>query len=105
VNGVGANAANRRELDPEIVRRAALVVTDDIPQAKTEAAEFIDLANAGKLDWNRVKPLHEIVAAASVPRDASAITLFKSLGVGLEDVAVASIIYDRALASGRCKPL
>ena len=33
------------------------------------------------------------------------ITLFKSLGVGLEDVAVASIIYHRAVASGRFKPL
>jgi ornithine cyclodeaminase/alanine dehydrogenase-like protein (mu-crystallin family) len=105
VNGVGANAANRRELDPEIALKAALLVTDDIPQAKTEAAEFIDLANAGKLDWTRVKPLHEIVAAPGVPRDTSAITLFKSLGVGLEDVAVASIIYDRAVASGRFKPL
>ena len=84
--------------------KAALVVTDDIPQAKTEAAEFIDLVNLGKLDWTRVKPLHEIVTADSLPRDPSALTLFKSLGVGLEDVAVASIIYDRAVAS-RFKPL
>jgi len=105
VNGIGANAANRRELDPEIVLKASLVVTDDIPQAKTEAAEFIDLAKAGRLDWDTVRPLHEIVTAPSVKRDANAITVFKSLGVGLEDVAVASIIYDRAVASGRFKPL
>jgi len=105
VNGIGANAANRRELDGEIVLKASLVVTDDIPQAKTEAAEFIDLAKSGRFDWARVKPLHEILAAPSVPRDPNAITLFKSLGVGLEDVAVASIIYDRAVASGRFKPL
>jgi alanine dehydrogenase len=105
VNGVGANAANRREIDPEIVLKAALVITDDIAQAKTEAGEFIDLAKAGRLDWSRVRPLHEIVAGPAVPRDAGAITLFKSLGVGLEDVAVASLIYDRAMASGRVKPL
>jgi alanine dehydrogenase len=104
VNGVGANAANRRELDPEIVLKASLVVTDDIPQAKIEAAEFIDLAKAGRLDWNNIKPLHEIVTK-TLPRDADALTLFKSLGVGLEDVAVASIIYDRAVASGRFKPV
>lgn len=105
VNGIGANAANRRELDPAIVLKASLVVTDDIPQAKTEAAEFIDLAKAGQFDWGRVRPLHEIVAGPAVARDPAAITLFKSLGVGLEDVAVASIIYDRAVASGRFKPL
>jgi ornithine cyclodeaminase/alanine dehydrogenase-like protein (mu-crystallin family) len=105
VNGIGANAANRREIDPEIVLKASLVVTDDIPQAKTEAAEFIDLAKAGRLDWSRIKPLHEIVTADSLPRDPSSLTLFKSLGVGLEDVAVASIVYHRAVASGRFKPL
>jgi ornithine cyclodeaminase/alanine dehydrogenase-like protein (mu-crystallin family) len=105
VNGMGANAAARRELDPDIVLSAALIVTDDIPQAKTEAGEFIDLVKAEKLEWNAVKPLHEIVTAPSLRRDASALTVFKSLGVGLEDVAVASVIYDRAMASGRFKPL
>ncbi len=105
VVGMGANAANRREIDADIVLRASLIVTDDIPQAKTEAGEFIDLAKAGKLDWNAVKPLHEIVTAVNVPRDKEGVTLFKSLGVGLEDVAAASVVYDRALASGRFKPL
>jgi alanine dehydrogenase len=105
VVGMGANAANRREIDAEIILRASLVVTDDIPQAKLEAGEFIDLAKAGRLDWSTVKPLHEIIAGPHIPRDPAAITVFKSLGVGLEDVAVASVVYDRAIASGRFKPL
>lgn len=104
VVGMGANAANRREIDAEIVLRASLLVTDDVEQAKMEAGEFIDLTKAGKLDWNRVKPLHEIMAA-SVAQPDGGITLFKSLGVGLEDAAVASVIYDRAMASGRFPPL
>jgi ornithine cyclodeaminase/alanine dehydrogenase-like protein (mu-crystallin family) len=105
VNAMGANAAERREIDAEIVLRAALVVTDDIAQAKLEAGEFIDLAKAGRLDWETLKPLHQIVAAPDLPRADDAVTLFKSLGVGLEDVAIASLIYDRAVASGRYKPL
>jgi ornithine cyclodeaminase/alanine dehydrogenase len=104
VVGMGANAANRREIDAEIVLRASLLVTDDVEQAKMEAGEFIDLTKAGKLDWNRVKPLHEIMAA-SVAQPDGGITMFKSLGVGLEDAAVASVIYDRAMASGRFPPL
>ena len=48
VNAMGANASTRRELDPQIVRRAALLVTDDVAQAKTEAGEFIDLARTGR---------------------------------------------------------
>jgi alanine dehydrogenase len=105
VNAMGANAASRRELDPRIIERAALVVTDDVEQAKSEAAEFIDLARARKLDWNSVIPLHRVVASPTTERDPAAITLFKSLGVGLEDLAIASLVYDRAAASGRFKPL
>jgi alanine dehydrogenase len=105
VNAMGANAAARREIDPDIVLRASLVVTDDVEQAKMEAGEFIDLANAGRLDWSKVMPLHQIVGAQTVQRGDRDITLFKSLGVGLEDVAVASVIYDRAMASGRFPPL
>jgi ornithine cyclodeaminase/alanine dehydrogenase-like protein (mu-crystallin family) len=102
---MGANSAARRELDPEIVLRASLVVTDDIEQAKLEAAEFIDLAHEGRFDWGGVKPLHQIVGSPPPRRDPDAITLFKSLGVGLEDLAIASLVYDRAAAGGRFKPL
>ncbi len=105
VNAMGANAPTRRELDPQIVRRAALLVTDDVEQAKTEAGEFIDLARAGELDWDDLIPLHRILAEPGFRRDPDAITLFKSLGVGLEDLAIASLLYDRAAASGRFKPL
>jgi alanine dehydrogenase len=104
VVGMGANAANRREIDAEIVLRSSLIVTDDIPQAKLEAGELIDLAKAGKLDWGTVMPLADLVTAPPA-RDPKAVTLFKSLGVGLEDVAAGSIVYDRAVASGRFKPL
>ena len=85
--------------------RAATVATDDVEQAKAEAAEFIDLAAEGWLDWSQVVPLHRIVGAGSFHRERDAITLFKSLGVGLEDLAIASLVYDRATASGRFKPL
>jgi alanine dehydrogenase len=105
VNAMGANAATRRELDPQIVLRASLIVTDDLAQAQLEAAEFIDLAGAGALAWERIVPLHRMLAAPPRERAADAITLFKSLGIGLEDLAIAALVYDRALASGRFKPL
>jgi len=105
VNAIGANAANRREVDVDCVLKASLLVTDHIEQAKIEAAEFIDLAKSGVFDWARVKPLHQIVTGPPVKRDGKGHTLFKSLGVGLEDVAAASVVYDRAMASGRFKAL
>jgi alanine dehydrogenase len=105
VNAMGANAANRRELDPEIVRRASLVVTDDVEQAKLEAAEFIDLAREGGFDWAQVRNLYQLVGAGAPVRPPGALTLFKSLGAGLEDLAISSLLYDRAVASGKYKPL
>lgn len=98
VIGMGANAADRRELDPAIIAGADVVVTDDLNQAKSEAGEFIELANAGLLDWTRVIPLGEIIASPVKP--GWGFTLFKSLGTAIEDLAAASIVYDEALRQG-----
>ena len=101
VNAAGANAATRRELDRALVLRAAVRATDDRRQAQTEAAEFIDLAAEGLLDWASVRELGEIAAGRAPGRRAPAdITLFKSLGIGLEDVAFAQIVYERACEAG-----
>lgn len=93
VIGMGANAATRREIDPAIVTGAEVIATDDPVQAKTEAAEFIDLGEA--FDWSKLVPLNSLVA--NPPKLTGGITLFKSLGAGIEDLASASLVYERAL--------
>lgn len=100
VNVAGANAPDRREVDADLVGRAALLVTDDIAQAHMEAAEFRDLADAGALDWAQVRSLSDIVRTPPA-RNPDDITLFKSLGIAIEDVALAEVIHARALARGR----
>jgi alanine dehydrogenase len=105
VNAAGANSADRRELDPAIVLRAALRVTDHRAQAQAEAAEFRDLASAGRLAWNDVHELGDLVTGRVRGRGApSEITLFKSLGIALEDIAFAELIHRRAIAAGAGKP-
>jgi alanine dehydrogenase len=95
VNAMGANAASRMELDPAIVATAALVATDDVAQARKEAAEFLTLGEG--FDWERVQPLSRL--AANPPRrQPHDITVFKSLGAGLEDLAIASLLYDASSA-------
>jgi len=101
VNAAGANSASRRELDQTAVLRAAVRVTDDRWQAQVEAAEFIDLAAAGRLDWASVYELGDIVSGRMTGRRSETdVTLFKSLGIGLEDVAFAQLVYRRALEAG-----
>jgi alanine dehydrogenase len=101
VNAAGANAADRRELDADTVLRAGLLVTDHRAQAQIEAAEFIDLAKEGRLDWAHVHELGDVVAGKAPGRASpDQLTLFKSLGIALEDVAFGELIYRRAVEAG-----
>ena len=101
INGAGANAANRREIDAATVLRARLLVTDDKEQARIEEAEFRDLVAAGRLSWDAVHELGDLVTGAAPGRRAPGdLTLFKSLGVSLEDIAFAELIYRRAVERG-----
>jgi len=104
LNAVGSNRADRRELDEEAVGRAGLIVVDSIDQARLEAGDL--LAVGGGAPIERATELKDVVVGAKPGRrDDHEITLFKSIGVGLEDLAAASLVYDRAIAQGVGRPL
>jgi alanine dehydrogenase len=106
VNAAGANSGDRRELDGETVLRATVKVTDHVEQARMEAGEFRDLVAAEKLDWSDVRELGEVVTGKIKGRTSpSDLTLFKSLGIALEDVAFGELVYQRALAAGVGRPM
>jgi alanine dehydrogenase len=106
VNAAGANSGDRREVDGETVLRATVKVTDHVEQARMEAGEFRDLVAAEKLDWSDVRELGEVVTGKVKGRTSpSDLTLFKSLGIALEDVAFGELVYQRALAAGVGKPM
>ena len=76
-----------------------MIVVDSIEQARLEAGDLLAVGEGSPFD--RAAELKEIVVGAKRGRrDDSEITLFKSLGVGLEDLAAASLVYDRAIAQG-----
>ena len=104
VNAVGSNRAGRRELDDTAVRRAGTIVVDSLEQARLEAGDL--LAVDGGTPLGRAVELKEIIAGRHPGRSIdSEVTLFKSLGIGLEDLAAASLVYDRAIETGAGKPL
>lgn len=101
VNAIGSNWARRRELDDEAMERASLVVTDSVEQARMEAGDLVIPANTGKLAWERVWELADIVAGDGPQRNSSYdITLYKGVGVALEDIAVAARAYVHACERG-----
>lgn len=102
VNAVGSNSLSKAEVDVTTVARAACVVVDSIEQSKLEAGDLLAPLEARKFRWEQAVELREIVSGVRVGRrDTEAITLFKSNGLALEDVAAASLVYDRAKAEGR----
>ncbi|WP_291999750.1 ornithine cyclodeaminase family protein [Caldivirga sp.] len=98
VNAIGSNWRNRAELTPDAVNRAELIAVDDLEQARDEAG---DLIMAGEAIWSRVVNLSSIVAGRVKGRVSSrSITIFKSLGISIEDIVTAKLIYDKAVKEG-----
>jgi ornithine cyclodeaminase/alanine dehydrogenase-like protein (mu-crystallin family) len=100
LNAAGSNALLRRELDEEAIARADLVVIDSRVQGQIEAGDFLEPLERGRLQWERVYELRDVVAGRVGRAHPEQITMFKSLGIALEDVAVAAVAYERARAQG-----
>jgi ornithine cyclodeaminase/alanine dehydrogenase-like protein (mu-crystallin family) len=97
VNAAGGNSLLRRELDDEVIRRSSFIAVDSIDQAKMEAGELVAAVEKGMLTWERVRELRYVVSGEARGRTSDdQITLFKSLGVAIEDVATAAVIYRKA---------
>jgi alanine dehydrogenase len=106
VNAVGAIVRSRRELDESAVAACTTVVVDSVAQARDDAGELLAAVDAGVLDWTDVRGLDEIVDEdVSTLRAPQDISLFKTLGVGLSDVALGAEIVRRAVTAGVGTPL
>jgi alanine dehydrogenase len=101
VNAIGANYEHRRELDSVAVARAKFVATDDKEQVRYESTDLAAPVKDGLLRWDQVTPLGDVVAGLVKGRSSrDDITLFKSLGIAIEDVALAIRAYEKAIAEG-----
>ena len=101
VNAAGGNHWMRREVDEETVERADLIVVDDLDQAKIECGDLIWPEARGSFRWDQAHELQSVVAGRVQGRPSEeAITLFESMGVALEDIAAAQLVYRKALDQG-----
>lgn len=102
INAAGGNSLARRELDEACLRRCGTIVVDSRDQARLECGEFLRPIEKGLLRWEQIGELGEVVTGRRPPRNNSEeITLFKSLGLAIEDVAVAARVYRMAVEGGK----
>lgn len=89
VNAMGSNQAARRELPAELIERADLIAVDALDVARIEAGDLI----LAEVDWEDPR-IYELAQVTGRP-DGDPVTIFKSCGLGVEDVAVAAYLYEK----------
>ena len=101
INAVGSSIPTTRELDTAAVKNARLYV-DRRESTLNEAGDFLFAKKEGAIDdAHIVGEIGEILTGSVAGRRTSdEITLFKSLGLGIEDLAAASHVYAKAVETG-----
>jgi ornithine cyclodeaminase len=101
VNAVGSFRPEMRELPAELLRKAELVAVDETHAAMEEAGELIALVEDDPSFAERLVEIGSLVADPPAPRG---ITVFKSVGIAMQDWAICNLvearIRDRAASGG-----
>jgi alanine dehydrogenase len=106
INAVGSNYLSQAEIDAVTVRRCDSIVVDSKDQARLEAGDFVQALEDGSIHWADVHELGQVITGRYTGRAHDAdVTLFKSLGIGIEDVAVAAKVYEAARSAGLGKEI
>ena len=101
INAVGASIPSWRELDTDVLPHVTLF-TDRRESLANEAGEYIKGLEEGFVEAGLVIPeIGEILNDDHPGRTSDTeITLFRSLGLAVEDIASAQLVYQRAVDGG-----
>lgn len=101
VNAIGASQASARELDSECVVRSRLYVDRRESALKEPGDILVPLRDGDIGPEHIVGEIGELLTGqVAGRRDANEITLFKSLGLAIEDLAASAYVYDEATRTG-----
>ncbi|MGO4280566.1 ornithine cyclodeaminase [Cupriavidus sp. OV038] len=94
IAAIGSSLPHTRELDDTALSRAATVVVEWRPQSLREAGDLV-LADKAVLPDSKIVELADVLLGKAGRRHADDIVIYKSVGVGLEDIALAGVAYRR----------
>ncbi len=98
LSSIGAHAPAARELDSTIIKRASLLAAGLKEACLAEAGDYIIPIDEGIIKEDDIVPIGDIITGKKKGRTSERdITVFKSVGISAQDVAVAKLVYDRAL--------
>ena len=101
INGVGSHSPGARELDTDTIKRAK-VIADQKSACLVEAGDIMIPIEEGSIGEDHISAeLGEVVAGMKPGRESDTeITLFKSVGLALQDVSTATAVYHAAREKG-----
>ena len=101
LNAIGSNAPNRREIDHTVLLKSKVFV-DEIGQVLKESGDvIIPISQCLYKSESIAGELADVITVKIKGRTSdSDITMFKSVGIALEDLAVSRAAYDLALRKG-----
>lgn len=98
---IGSTMPEQREIDSETVRISSLVIADVVEEVLHDTGDMISAKNDGIEFLSKTHSLSELVSGKILGRkDNSEIVLYKSVGAGLQDLAVSVMCYERAKKAG-----
>ncbi|WPB56424.1 ornithine cyclodeaminase family protein [Xylophilus sp. GOD-11R] len=96
VAAIGSSLPHTRELDDTALRRASLIAIEWKQQTLREAGDLVRAAPDALLPEGKVVELADLVTGRVAGRQGDdEITLYKSVGIGLQDVALAGLAWSR----------
>jgi ornithine cyclodeaminase/alanine dehydrogenase-like protein (mu-crystallin family) len=94
VNALGAFRMGMVEIPPEAFGRATLVAVDSREAADHEAGDVAAAVEAGQLEADVVVEIGSLPPTWAAERDPRAITIFKSVGLAIQDLALADLAVE-----------
>ncbi len=100
INAVGAIVPARSEFTDDVFPRCASIAVDTVEGVKELSREFIDYFGSGRASWERVQPVSEVIRSGRRRGRDADLTLFKAMGMGIADLAVAVEVLKASDARG-----
>lgn len=106
LNVAGSNSLLKREVDDTAVSRAGLITVDSLAAVPLESGDLLGPLQKGLIYPESLIELGQIAAGRHPGRTSEEqITLFKSHGTALEDIALAAHVYEKAREQGIGQPI
>lgn len=106
IASIGSTLPEQREVATSVVRRAHCVVADIPVEVAHDSGDMVAAAREGIVFGEKLHSLNDLMRGLCTARASLAdVVMYKSVGSALQDVVIASLLFDRAVAAGRGTPL